>query len=424
MNNKLDRNVHSVFLHSAKRLIAIGLGLLLACLLMELVLRIYNPFQFRVRGNQIILPVNKRSVIPNEKITKLDPLITHTTNSLGFRGEDPPGMSAGKIAPAVFDQYLTIIAVGGSTTECYFLSDGDTWPEVLGELLKQSLPKVWVNNAGLVGHSTFGHLVLMRASIVDLHPDVVLFMTGANDVGITIPNQIFDQKIIQGGRFHADPDKADAKTEKQNAGLCFSSASCLVVSLAEYSEVANLGLNIYRSYKASQTIPGKANPSITVTGDIDEIQEDLTRYSHREIPNADEILAGVTPETNPPLGGYRQRILELIQVSRQNGIEPVLITQPALYGQGVDDVSGVNLETLEIEPKSNAYLKWKLLEKYNDVLRQASQDENVLVIDLARKMPKSSRYYYDFIHFTAEGAHKVAEIIKEDLVPFLQARSW
>jgi len=35
----------------------------------------------------------------------------------------------------------------------------------------------------------------------------------------------------------------------------------------------------------------------------------------------------------------------------------------------------------------------------------------VFLIDLAHKMPKSSAYFYDFIHFTEEGAEMVAEIM-------------
>ncbi len=61
----------------------------------------------------------------------------------------------------------------------------------------------------------------------------------------------------------------------------------------------------------------------------------------------------------------------------------------------------------------NSALQEKILELYNDVLRNDSS--RITVIDLARKMPKNSRYYYDFIHFTNEGAEKVAEILAEEL---------
>lgn len=401
------------------RLIFIFCGLALALFVMEGVLRIYNPFQFRVRGNHIVLPINKRSEIQNNKVTKLDKTIIHTTNSLGFRGEEPPGPRlSGKYLPLVFDQYLTILAVGGSSTECYFLSDGNTWPEILGDLLKQKMDKVWVNNAGFVGHTTFGHIRLLQEVIVPLKPDVVLFLTGWNDVGIHGFSQTYDAQIMEGGKFSRDDPP------ENQPGLCLKSIRCLVVSLADYSEVINLGLNLYRNMRAASSLPGRANPSAVVTGDIDEVQEDLLSYPHLTIPNVDEMVANLTPETTPSLRDYAERIHQIIQICRQNGIEPVLITQPALYGKGIDDVTGVNLETIKINSGSNGYRQWKGLEKYNDVLRQAGRDEHVLVIDLAEKMPHSSADYYDFVHYTNAGARKVAEIIFADLYPFLSSRTW
>lgn len=37
-------------------------------------------------------------------------------------------------------------------------------------------------------------------------------------------------------------------------------------------------------------------------------------------------------------------------------------------------------------------------------------------------MPKSSRYFYDVLHFSTEGAKKVAEIVAADLCKPLQGK--
>jgi len=66
-------------------------GSLLALALLETSLRLFrNPFGFRVRGDQIVLPVHRRYEIHNTQIPKLDAVIIHTKNSLGFRGPEPP----------------------------------------------------------------------------------------------------------------------------------------------------------------------------------------------------------------------------------------------------------------------------------------------------------------------------------------------
>ena len=81
---------------------------------LEIILRIYNPFHFRLKGDKIILPVNQVEVIRNEINPRLDKIIINKRNSLGFRGPEKP---------REFEKALSIITVGGSTTECHFLSD-------------------------------------------------------------------------------------------------------------------------------------------------------------------------------------------------------------------------------------------------------------------------------------------------------------
>ena len=69
--------------------------LLLAGALAEAALHVYNPLPFRVRGSRIVLPVHQRYVFHNDGFSKLDPVTRHTTNSLGFRGPEPPADRSG-----------------------------------------------------------------------------------------------------------------------------------------------------------------------------------------------------------------------------------------------------------------------------------------------------------------------------------------
>ena len=63
----------------------------------------------------------------------------------------------------------------------------------------------------------------------------------------------------------------------------------------------------------------------------------------------------------------------------------------------------------------NGDLGWEVLELYNDVVRQRGREAGVLVIDLAREMPKNSTYYYDLMHYTNAGAALVADIVAAQL---------
>jgi len=369
-----------------KNILALLLGCILAFFIMEGVLRVYNPLDFRVKGDKIVLPANKKYVIRkyqgksnlHEKYIKFDETIIHTKNSLGFRGEEPLDDFSG---------YLTIIAVGGSTTECTFLSDPKTWTEVLKNKLDRDFENIWINNAGFDGHSTFGHIVLMEDYIVKLKPDIVLFLIGANDQGRDDLGE-YDSAMMK--------DKISLQTLKQ-----------FLKSMANHSEVFSLGLNMYRYYKSK--VIGVEHAAIDFER-FRNVDIDMHYASGKKIFETQTIPSYKTKLSKP----FEDRLKNLINISKNNNIEPVLVTQPTLYGDFIDDVTGINFKFTNHS--------WDYLELYNDTTRQVGIKENILVIDLAREMPKSSKYYYDWFHFTNEGAEKAAEIIYNKLSPYIASK--
>ena len=96
-----------------KNIIALGIGIFISLLIVELFLNIYNPFKFYQKGDNIVLPANFKLSFENKKITGLDSIINYSRNSLGFRGPEKP---------IDFESQTSIIAVGGSTTECLYIS--------------------------------------------------------------------------------------------------------------------------------------------------------------------------------------------------------------------------------------------------------------------------------------------------------------
>lgn len=362
-----------------RNILLVLLGCFISFIAGEIFLRIYNPFAFSVKGDKIVLSANEKYIIKNHEIKKLDRTIVLKTNSLGFRGQEPP---------QDFKNYLTTITVGGSTTRCGYLSEGKTWPDVLGRKLKKVFKNTWINNAGLDGHSTLGHSILMEDYIIKLAPRNVLFLIGINDEG----NDAY--------QWGFEDDKLLIKN-----GLYLKSLKSVGRTLANYSEVFAVGLNLFRYIKA--TIVG-----VNHDEEVDLSKKNLTL----DLP--EEKIALELEKHKKYLMSYKMRLNKLIQISRENGIEPILITQPTLYGYGIDDVTKTDLERIYKRETENGKLAWKRLELYNDVVRQLGIKENVLVIDLAKEMPKSSKYYYDFSHYTNEGAEKVAEIVFEHLCPF------
>jgi hypothetical protein len=362
---------------------AVALNMVLMCgtaafclVLLEIGLRIYNPFPFRVKGEKIILTGNRVETYRSSS-PKLEPLIKVTRNALGFRGANPP---------ADLDKHLSIVAIGGSTTECRFISDQNTWPAVVEQRLQGELFPVWLNNAGLDGHSTFGHLVLLSDHVLRIRPKVVLFLVGLNDQATTTP------------KTH---DRAQLK------GIHNWSPWHFTVQLVRNSELASTVYNLYRYSLARKAQLAWAYPP------------DITRMGTAEVPEQ-RISEEVARNERLYIPSYRGRLMELVSICKEHGILPVLITQPLLWGSGIDDVTGVNLETIvPSERAGNGKLEWKVLEVYNRTTLEVAHSAGALVIDLAHKLPKSSRLFYDCCHYTLQGAKEAGNIIAAELGPWL-----
>jgi len=357
----------------ARRVISVLWFLLAAvtCIvLFEGLLHLYNPNRSRLRNGKILLPANQTYVFTNTDIPKIEKRIVHSKNSLGFRGPE---------IPARFGEYLSIIVAGGSTTECFYLSDDKTWPYLVGERLKGAYDKVWVNNAGLDGFSTFGIIPLLHDHITRIRPAYTLFLLGANEIG-------------RKGDNAADKDKMAPSSE---------SVSILkkVKNESELFEFARITWNNLAKRGGRK---------------IGHHPLDLQALSHVNIDQR-AIDAQLDVHRKAYIPGYRQRLMSIIRMCRENGIRPVFITQPTLAGKGVDASTGVNLETMVLEDGSSGLMEWKVLELYNDTLREISRENAVPLIDLAAAFPRDSRYYYDKLHFDIEGSRVAAAMIGDRL---------
>jgi len=360
-----------------KKFFSILFGLLIGLIICEIFLHFYNPFPFAISKGKLVLPANQKTVYKNTWIKKLDSTIYYSRNALGFRGPEP--------ADSV-NKLLSVICIGGSTTECRFISDSLTWPSQLAVALKDSFPAVWVNNAGIDGHSTFGNLLVLKEYITRLKPKYITLLIGANDVET-------DQ-----------PGLYDAMNEKK---INYLSAKSFFKSLLNKTE---LGSTLFQLY----AIRGAYKKGL--------IHKEVDFASLKDSALTEALQTAVLKKQDPYLAAYRGRIAEMIAICKANNVIPVLLTQPSLFGNYTDSTTMTAMGNKIIpgaEPLTNAALAGKVLELYNDVVRTFSNQ--VKVIDLALQMPKNSGYYYDFIHYTNSGCSKMATIISKELIPYIKA---
>ncbi|MGE3319866.1 MAG: SGNH/GDSL hydrolase family protein [Candidatus Berkiella sp.] len=109
----------------------------------------------------------------------------------------------------------------------------------------------------------------------------------------------------------------------------------------------------------------------------------LTRYEFPENPHQ-------TTEADM-VGEFTKNLQTFIAICRIRGAQPVLMTQ------------------------ANRVENDDLYHRFNDVIREVGKQEKVLVIDLAKVIPKQTDYLYDSYHYTAKGAKLAADHISAQL---------
>lgn len=360
-----------------KNIFAFAFSLIFSILVLEIFLHIYNPFAPRIQGDQIILPVNKVYQIHNDKLSRLAPEIKHTKNGLGFRGPE---------APADLSAIESVICVGGSTTECYYLNDGLDWPAQLFEKLKDSIPNLWINNAGLDGHSTWGHRMLMNQHIFKLKPKYVLMLCGINDLG------------------REDISEYDQKQLKKEDSYIPGVREWLI----NHSQILSTIRTIRMGLQAQKQ-------GVNHT-DLQLKEQEILEISNNQ---ADSIIA----HHQQMIDNYGKRLKTILDECKANQVQLILMTQPMLWGELQDNLTGVNLGNIKINDSINSALRWRIMESYNQQARNIAQVQGVPIIDLANRLEKSSEYFYDEIHFTPEGGKRIAEIIAPELKSIMQQSS-
>ena len=105
-----------------------------------------------------------------------DPDLENRYNSLGFRGDE--------FQEQKHDIDFRIFAVGGSTTYGSGVTDDETWPAYLQQIINEKITgkKIEVINAGIPGADTNGELKAIKQKIVRLSPDLIIMFDGWNDL--------------------------------------------------------------------------------------------------------------------------------------------------------------------------------------------------------------------------------------------------
>ena len=325
---------------------------------------IFNP-RFGLRPHQkVMLEVDLPGVTSGGILS---------TNMWGLRGEEPPEQ---------WDEYFTLVTVGGSTTANYYLDDALTWSHGIQNRLREVHPMTWVGNGGIPRHSSDTHLLFVREVLSYIKPDVALFLVGVNDMG----------PFLRGS--------ADVPERLPETGIretLFSKS--MILQLIYKLKVVHIDGAPVISKAVDPTFC--EIPMLEEEGDLPDDLHDLLE----------------DPEF------YRRRIRFIIVECRSLGITPVFMTQPILYEDN-EHWRGVREGSQWLggaeRPMSAAAFSL-MLNVLNEDLIQVCTAEDVAVLDLASVIPHSNEYFYDVMHMTEAGADLVAEEAAEFLLELFES---
>ncbi|HBH00816.1 MAG: hypothetical protein A2X36_02140 [Elusimicrobia bacterium GWA2_69_24] len=288
----------------------------------------------------------------------------HSTNAWGLRGDEPPPPDAGD---------YRIIAIGGSTTQGFYLDDRKTWPYRLQERLKEAGWEAWVGNAGLDGQSTRGHIIFMEDVVARVRPDAVIVLAGINDLWYSLD----ERRRLHGSRY----DRPDWLTV-----------------LYRRSRLAQV------LYAWGQLLLGEAL-LVRRSGHGNFEPRPLSRDAAAAPEDVRLLLPGL-PE-------YRQNLERIVALARSMGVRPILMTQPLLFEDSEywQTIEGgfYWIEARKAPLAATTY--WRMLDAYNREMLDVCARQRVECLDLARQVPARPDYFYDAAHFTEAGAELVARSV-------------
>lgn len=285
-----------------------------------------------------------------------------------------------------------VLAMGGSTTECLMNDQDRAWPAILErELGAREGRSVWVGNIGRSGLSARHHVLQAERLLETYDPDMVLLLVGVNDLA---------GRLRAAEDREADSDLAMAfqVTPGETAALRWKNDPWFKRTRL-WGAIRALKYNwLHRSLE--QDREGKSTES----------WREMRRRGRRERE---------LPDLESSLDAYGRNLTRIVELVRQSGAEPILMTQPTLWRANLTEeeerllwMGGVG--DFRSEPGAVYYTADALAEgmdRYNRKLLEVCREQNVRCFDAASILPRTTEMFFDDCHFTDEGSRFLARAV-------------
>jgi lysophospholipase L1-like esterase len=372
-----------------QRLLLSGVSAVIALLICEASLQFVLP-SMRAKG-YYFMPPNHRTVFrPQPSIMPGISGDSHFyTNSNGVRGDEFTAQ----------DTYR-IMAIGGSTTECSYLDQPETWTNLLQETLNRNTrnQKVWVGNAGLSGATTRHHLVAMQyLPLREMKINAVILLIGVNDLSVRLSNdKDYDPNFLE-----------KPEVIKELLYRTFSGTYHLYPEDPFYKRTA-----LWQMLRQAKQMMSMKN-----------IEDEGGRIyiTWREHRRGASEMRDALPDLSSALEEYARNINMIIDLAQEKSVRLILMTQPTMWRGGLPQdldallwLGGIgDFQKESGKPYYSVTALEKAMKAYNDTLLRVCRERSLECLDLAALLEKDATVFYDDAHFNESGARKVAEALSK-----------
>ena len=259
----------------------------------------------------------------------------------------------------------TILFLGGSTTECYYVSESRRFHALVArDLGERTALRVNALNGSMSGNHSVHSLTMFLAKGVPHRPDAVVLMHNVNDLTTL---------LREGDYWNDNPSR----------------------SLVQAGECRRIHCHLGRGLTE---LASAAFPALTY------------RLGHLR-PQDEFGSPAVDRDSAFVVGRFRQSLTTFVLTSRAWGVEPVLMTQPSRFSPRPqptmgwwEGTAGTSYETFR-----SYFLA------FNETTRSVADSLDVPLVDLARAVPAERQYFQDYVHYSDEGSALVARLITDRL---------
>jgi lysophospholipase L1-like esterase len=281
---------------------------------------------------------------------------------------------------------ITLIFQGGSTTEIVFVDPELRFPYLVGRILEQKTRKT-VNslNHGVSGAYTLDSINALENKLVAYHPTFVVMMEDINDLNTLIYNNSSYYGDVRNSIEEIEQKPLRRKRSVFRSSVGLLDAVCGTVVPHLYSRVLALG------------------------GSLLGMHDQTDEFA--SVRNQDHYIDPQAIKDN-----FRRNLTLYVRTARIYGTTPVLMTQANRFYDDSPEWQSYIKKNIEAKTRVPFEVYRELHRSLNEVTREVGRAENVLVIDLEKRIPAKSEFIHDPVHFNNNGSQLAARIIADELV--------